>query len=369
MENTFGSWNESASTVSAFPGNPEQDTVSNRGVVQNCVLHQFLLEGIANIILCLLGFIGNTLTLMVVWKDRKKSATAYLLVVLAVIDNSVLAVWGTVRASYGIPRYVTGSFLIIHGFTAQYGWSLAAMVHLMSTWAVVMITIVRYISVCLPHRSTQWLALSMVRKVSALVLGACVVLSIPRFFDGYVVYSEPGGPYVRYRHQWTRGGAYDIFYLSVLISLALYVAPLSILIFCTCRLISHVAKASKKRREMTKSSREQHDLTLSLVVVVVVFVICQITTPIQRIWAEIVPITERRCPTAFFYYRSVANSAPVVNSAINFVVFMLCGKGFRARIQKMLFRRSRVDPNSSVSEATTTRRWATAQTTRTVAPY
>ncbi len=49
-ENTFGSWNQSATTVSAFPGNPGQDTVGNRGVVQSRILYQLLLEDIANII-------------------------------------------------------------------------------------------------------------------------------------------------------------------------------------------------------------------------------------------------------------------------------------------------------------------------------
>ncbi len=347
MENALGSRVDSSTTASLFPN----DFVENarRLEQENCRFYQFLLEGILNIALCIFGLVGNALTLAVVWKDRKQSATAYLLVVLAVVDNSVLIIWGVVRASYSIPRYVGGSDIYIHGYVQQYGWSLASTVHLMSTWAVVMITAVRYVSVCLPHRSNQWLGPGTIRKVSSLVLGIGCMLLVPRFFDGYVVYSDAQGLYVRYRYMWTREGAYDIFYLSVLVSLALYVAPLSILIFCTCRLISHVAKASKKRREMTNSSRAQHDLTLSLVVVVVVFVICQITTPIQRIWGELVPSAQRRCPTAFFYYRSVANSAPVVNSAINFVVFMLCGKGFRARVHKLLCQRFKVYPGSSMS--------------------
>ncbi len=318
----------------------------------HCTLYHFLVEGILNISLCIFGLIGNSLTLMVVWKDRKKSATAYLLIVLAVVDNLVLVVWGVVRAGYAIPDYTVESYLYIHGYVMQVGVVLGSTMNLMSTWAVVMVTMVRYISVCLPHRSTHWLKPTLIRRCSLMVICVCFLVMIPRYFSGHVRYVESLGRMQFFRYPWSNEPAYSVFYMSFLVSMLLYVAPLSILFFCTCKLIQHLSKASKRREEMTTQSSEQKDITLSLVIVVVIFVICQVTTPIQRILIETIPRSKMFCPHAFFYYRSVANTAPVLNSAVNFVIFVLCGRGFRARVLALICKARNVHPMASGSSNT-----------------
>ncbi len=357
MESTLTQQNMRATANITIPSDTAAGSVTGNWY---CSLYHFLVEGILNIALCMFGLIGNSLTLMVVWKDRKKSATAYLLIVLAVVDNLVLVVWGVVRASYAIPVYTMGSYLYIYGYIMHYGVILGHIVNLMSTWAVVMVTMVRYISVCLPHRSNHWLKPTLIHRWSFLVIFSCFLVMIPRVFSGRVRYVESLGRMQFYRYSWTRGTTYSILYLSFLISMVMYVAPLSILLFCTCKLIQHLSKASKRREEMTTQSREQKDITFSLVVVVVVFFICQIATPIQRIWAETTPRSKMFCPHAFFYYRSVANTAPVLNSAINFAIFVLCGRGFRTQVLALICGNRKVHPmasgsaNTSSGNATTT---------------
>ncbi|KAK2148523.1 hypothetical protein LSH36_492g03036 [Paralvinella palmiformis] len=63
----------------------------------------------------------------------------------------------------------------------------------------------------------------------------------------------------------------------------------------TVRLYSSLRQWNKKREDMTAKARDNHDLTFSIVIVVVVFVICQLANPIRRLLDAIYPNTENVC--------------------------------------------------------------------------
>ncbi len=102
MESTVSWWNEEAASVpNAEEGSLERNVQSENG----CLLYSMLTKGAFGIIVGFLGLLGNSVTCGVFWKDRKSSATAYLLTVLAVVDSLVLLIWGSLKASRVIASY------------------------------------------------------------------------------------------------------------------------------------------------------------------------------------------------------------------------------------------------------------------------
>ncbi|KAK2145322.1 hypothetical protein LSH36_688g01005 [Paralvinella palmiformis] len=137
--------------------------------------------------------------------------------------------------------------------------------------------------------------------------------------------------------------------------LVIYIIPLTLVIYFTVRLYWSMRQWNKKREDMTAKARDNHDLTFSIVIVVVVFVICQLANPIRRLLDAIYPKTENRCGSVHVYYKSWVSILVNFNSASNCFIFCLCGVGFRRRLVQMCFRRGSVEPGYVMSNDSTRR--------------
>ncbi len=315
-----------------------------------CLRYRVAMSGALVIVISLFGLLGNSLTSVVFWKDRKSSATAFLLVVLATIDSLVLLTWGSMKAAHAIASYLRdNASLFMWPYLLHYGFSVSFSVQLMSTWCIVVVTFVRYIAVCQPERSHRWLAPNVVRKATAIVLCSCALFNVPHVFDSYIVYNNATRQMQTLRSQWAKSQLYYYIYLSVLYNLVLYVAPLSTIIFCTWKIVRSLAAARKRRQEMSNADRDEQEITFSLMIVVVLFVFCQLTLPVHRIWVSVTTKSQRDCPNASYYYNSLVTLSAVFNSSINFVVFVLCCKGFKSRVKIIVTMVSKALPWSATN--------------------
>jgi len=55
-----------------------------------CSLYDFLTEAVCMGIFCMFGFVGNSLSMICLWKDKSKTATPFLLVSLEIADTIFL---------------------------------------------------------------------------------------------------------------------------------------------------------------------------------------------------------------------------------------------------------------------------------------
>ncbi len=322
--------------VLSYTIDPSGDERSNE---MGCTIYLITFDVVLNLATTVFGVVGNSLTYWVFSKDRQKSSTAFLLSVLAIVDSVLLLVYGCLRAAYPIAsliRSVYFSKYVAVVFRA-YGWALAGLTNTTATWCVVLVTVDRYVAICLPQKKTRWLAPANIRKTTAILLLACLGYSVTRFCR-YSIQYDSAGSLRLVQLPWSTSPVYRYIHHVALFYLLVYVVPGVILIFCTFRLIRRLKAAASRRQEMTRSSREYHDVSVSLVAVVVVFLLCQGPNPVRRIWAEVVPANQRGCGSAYFYYSPICHETLMLNSAINFVIFILCSKGFRVRLAQMLFR-------------------------------
>ena len=90
---------------------------------------------------------------------------------------------------------------------------------------------------------------------------------------------------------------------------------------------------------MTSRSRAEDDVTTSLVVVVLVFLVCQLMNPIRRLMAEILPASQRGCPSDYLFFSNVSSTFVILNSSVNFEIYTVCGRRFRQRLLRLLLRK------------------------------
>lgn len=60
----------------------------------NCKLYKLIFDGYINMFIVIFGLIGNVMVIFALWTERRKSATFFLLIVLAIADNLVLITGG-----------------------------------------------------------------------------------------------------------------------------------------------------------------------------------------------------------------------------------------------------------------------------------
>ena len=338
----------------------EDDVISIAGVTDTagCRLYVFAVSCVLQWVVMFGGILGNCLTCAVVWEDIHKSTMPFLMMNLAAADNLVLLLLCNMRAIPALCDYKGGclTYQRLSAAISTVVWPMVSTVHMMASWSIVAITFSRFVSVCWATRANQFNSRRKV-KVRILVMHACcVIFNIPRYLEAYVSYDVMGKP-VSIKRQFSKKSTFNYVYKIFLYYAFYYVIPLGLLIYFTIRLCISLRHVQKRREEMTSKSRARLDLTFSLVIVVLIFIVCQLTNPIRRLLAIVYPLSSQNgCGTVYFYYTPISSLFVTFSSGINFFIFCLCGRRFRSRL-KTLFWNSRVVPVTAIftfSDATAT---------------
>ena len=302
-------------------------------------------------IIMFVGIIGNSLTFVVFRKGNFKSSTSFLFLSLALTDSAVLL---TVFTCY----IVTLHFFIdclprdVRIYLGVCAYPLRFMAETATIWVTVLIAVNRYIIVCLPIRASQWCTLSKVKIQLAVVLLLAVLYNIPRVVRYRVIHvtRNNGTSYVT-RVEMGSSSFQQFYYVYVYI-LPLIVTeclPLFILTLLTVRLI----KAMKAHRRMLAEMQRQHSqpdssMTFALVIVVIVFIIGRAPLLIGRVmmllgwWYSVYA-----CYMNLMYYTFLA-----LNSAVNYVIYILINRRFRSVLLANVCRRRSAMPHVTANTMT-----------------
>ena len=301
-----------------------------------CKLYEFVIYTIVVGILIVGGVIGNSLAFIVFWKDNIKTSASFLFQHLALVDSAFLLLVVPLGPAYGFVTYtnwLTG-YWETFPYLSTYLVPVAYTAELSSIWVVVLVAVNRYIAVCFPFKALRWCTIAKVKKQLAFVLLSAVLYGIPIFAEDrvdYVTYDN-GTTYEPHLVKTKFGKAmlYRVIYWGVLNFALVVAAPLLTLTYVTIRLIQALKASRRKRMEMiSQVQQNDNNVTVVLITVVVVFVCCQIPAFIG--YALIPERSENRtlCGDNRFYMQPVADTLMVLNSAVNFVIYVLVNKRFR----------------------------------------
>ena len=303
---------------------------------RSCKLYLFVIDTVVMGTIIVGGVIGNSLAFVVFWKDNIKTSASFLFQSLALVDSALLLL--------AIPLYPIDSlstytnwlngykdvFPYLHVYV--HPWALVAKTA--SIWVVVLSAINRYIAVCLPFKALRLCTISNVKKQLAFVLLSAVLYNIPKFVENrieYVTYDN-GTTYNPYVVGTTLGTEklYDLIYYGILNFTLIVALPLFTLTYVNIRLIQALKARRRKRMKMVNQCHQNdNNVTIVLIIVVIVFIICQVPAFIGTALLNVTSQNARFCGGYDFYLRPLTNTLVVLNSAINFMIYVLVNKRFR----------------------------------------
>ena len=318
----------------------------------NCHLYSFILYTLIVGTLVVVGIIGNSLTFVVFWKGNFKSSTTFLLLSLSLIDSAhLLTVFPfSVMAFVDYTGWLQGYASLIPYFVV-YLFPTILLTKTAAIWVVVLVAINRYIIVCLPLKATQWCTVSKVKIQLAVVLIAAVLYNIPKYAETRVAYltgHTPNNDTLHWTYvTFTRFGKMRQFfnvYDSVCLLIFLLVLPILTLTVITIRLIRAMKEHRRMQLEMqSRSQQNDGNVTFALVIVVIVFIACQMPTFVWYVIYEVIPDGGNYCGGILFYPQRIVDMLVTFNSSINFVIYIIANKAFRdVLVEKVFGRRTKI---------------------------
>ena len=190
-------------------------------------------------------------------------------------------------------------------------------------WMTVLIAFNRYIIVYRPLRASQWCTNSKVMKQVAAVLVLAIVYNIATF----------GGILMCHL---TRT---EVIYVYILDAICSPIMPICILALLNIRLIQAL-NTHRRMQIQNRSVHKDNATTFVLVVVIVVVIICQLPQ-LFNFFIQISRSTMRTntCDSLFYLDQSSVTLV-VLDSAVHFVIYILCNKRFRVVLFEKVFKRN-----------------------------
>lgn len=145
-----------------------------------CPYFTFVLYGIVAGIVCVLGLIGNVISVAVLSQDSKTPVASFQLMALAVADNLFLALWFIhyslryVLRFSGSPVPPALTYVRVHTFPVLYT------AQMWTIWLTVVIAFTRYIAVCWPYLAVSIHNIDKVRLQVYAVTAFSVIYNLPR---------------------------------------------------------------------------------------------------------------------------------------------------------------------------------------------
>ena len=307
-----------------------------------CTLHgKFFINTLCAGPLCILGLAGNTLSFLVLRKDRESPVASFLLQSLSMTDNFFLAFWflhfslSDMFYHLRMPFCYEPAWVYVRVYTDPLMFvGQTAMI-----WMTVLIAVSRYIAVCVPYKASALTNVPRMKLGASLVLLASLLYNIPRYFELQVIRTEANGN-VHYSFNQTSlpsNPVYRLVYFDILYYISTFVLPLVLLAFMNTRLVLAYRLIQRKRRALrVRSGQDGQDnnITLVMIIVIVVFMICNAPARIFQIVQKY--DQNIKCWSTAFIIGEVCSILEVLNSSANFIVYCVFRKQFRHILQQTL---------------------------------
>ncbi|CAH0393921.1 unnamed protein product [Bemisia tabaci] len=290
------------------------------------------------------GVMGNLITILVLTRRRMSSSTNNYLSALAVADLLYLLFHFTLSLKH-YPGMSAPDKIIYWTYRPYVLW-LTDATNAASIWLTVSFTLERYIAVCHPLRGRMSCTESRARKVIVLVFVLCLLLTASTPFEHLVsVCLNSNGTKELYLAATTlaQNKHYRSFYFSFTTIVMIFI-PIFLLGICNIFLVSAVHRSKSKRPDLTQDrghsnyrQNQENKITLTLVMVVSLFIICQAPTAILLIYQIFV----RNKPNSNAFnielgLGNIFNFLVCVNSASNFILYCIMSDKYRRTLMMTL---------------------------------
>ena len=298
---------------------------------------RFVINTVLAGIICMLGIAGNSISFLVLRKDKQTPVASLLLQALAVADNLFLLMW-CIHFSVKDLLTFTGMkpFTNFHWqYIRTYTFPLLYVTQTMTIWHTVFIAFTRYMAVCRPYNASRICNIPTVRNGIITIALLSFAYNLPRFFEFDMRHTTICGQifYLPAKTILGENNIYSFVYSDIMYYLFSFILPLISL--ATLNLYLIIAYRSvKKRRSAMRGARDNADshrdpdITLVMIVVVLAFMVCNLPgRVVQIIWRYDYSFD---CTISHkFLITELSTLLEVLNSSTNFIVYCVFRKQFR----------------------------------------
>ena len=291
-----------------------------------CGLYFFLVPGVLCGLLCVLGLVGNILTLSVLGRLGRESVTFMLLSVLSACDTVFLLGYLLFSSIPDITYFFDRSPSTLAYVTdTRYAlYPTITMAHSTSVWITTLVTTYRYITASRLIGDTTMCSRAAIYAQVIFIVCFCVIFEVPRYWERtpqlvpdttFIELERTSLYYDKY---------YQILYKNLLSFIFRRLIPLTlttIMVWKRVRLLETWRRSRARTFNKTHLPEEQERLTKVLIVLAIVFVATHIPVSIYPILRIITPPPEKSCNHFYFYFAYFADFLVVMNSSLTFYIF------------------------------------------------
>ena len=313
-------------------------------------LDMFSLRFVCDVILVMplvaLGIVANIVAFIVLCRHKNRMTTTVLLQALAVCDTLILVCILLLRCLVNIhllagPDTLETYMNEYYASVFVYLFPVVYFLQLVDTWLTTLLTVDRYIAVCHPLHVHRLCTLSRAYKNMATVAALALAFSAPRFFERRLADNNCIGFAPTHL---LKDNTYTIVYQVALFSVVMYIVPMSLLVGMNGRLLWELRRANMFRVTLPQTSQSARQMrsakksvTLIVVTVVLVCIACNLTAGVVHLlWSlhqcfrslRFLAAPQRRLA-------HVSNVMVTLNSAVNFFIYCLCSRNFRAEFVRV----------------------------------
>ena len=154
----------------------------------------------------------------------------------------------------------------------------------------------------------MWGSLRVAKRQLICMVLLSVLFKLPAFFERRLIFNYPMDGMMAFSdNALVKSRLYLILYKSLLFYIVSYILPIIGLTYMTIALIVSLRKAYKKRQTMTSqvtsgSEDKRREITLTLIIIVVIFTIAHCLHPVRRILVMIYPDASYQACGQFIFY-------------------------------------------------------------------
>lgn len=310
-------------------------------------LTQLIVNVLIDGLLCILGYIGNTLVLVVTCRDRNKNSHTVLLQALAVFDILFLVhtlLYTVLRSVYPTTGHMGWYFAAndyIIAIDLPFGW----IAQTGTIWITMLLALDRYIAISRPFKAMVLCSVRNAHKAIIVTTVVAVLFNVVRFPHYYLVamYSDSNSTFIAHIKTTLPGWNSDIYHYLYHISLTLiflFLIPLTSLTAFNACLIRALRTAHKRRMSMSTSVHGNSFtgagatlpniiIIFNVVIVITKFIICETPDFIASVLGAVPYIATS---DLFVIFSCIKEMVLVFNSAVNFYIYLMCNARFRKQL-------------------------------------
>uniref|UniRef100_A0A914NXK5 G-protein coupled receptors family 1 profile domain-containing protein n=1 Tax=Panagrolaimus davidi TaxID=227884 RepID=A0A914NXK5_9BILA len=309
---------------------------------------KFFMVSVIGTLIGLFGIFGNISTVIILTRPTMRSPNNMFLTALAIFDSCLII---TAFSIYGI-EYIIEYFEALNLYIAwltylRFAFALSHISQTGSVYTTLAVSLERFLAVCYPRYSKQFCTS---RFAAFTILGVTcfsILFNSTKFFELEVfrndLCAEQGinwQAYILLPSELSKNSMYGKIYSLYMTQIIMVFLPFLMLLILNSIIAYTIKKSLKKlvnndrKVQLSELREKSREASIVLVVIVLIFLLCNFWGFFMTLLEHLVGVEYLivQHKTFYTFSREATNFLAIVNSSINFVIYIIFGKDFRREL-------------------------------------